>query len=262
VDIGILLLIVFVLAPLLEKLLKAGRPQPPEQPPQQQRSPRQRRPGGPQRPVPDEMEERPFRSIPSADADDDMQTAATMLPDDLWEVLTGEKRPPPSPRSQMPAETEPRAEPREVAPRPRTADRRPVEAARSAERPRRAEPLPVGRRPATPPRERRLPEVGMRRDPADTRMRPAAARRLEPPPDDFVREIPTRESAAVVPFEAPSLDPEERRAAFKARRATYSDAATVARSERRMDTEFRGTDNLRRAIIMAEILGKPRGLED
>jgi hypothetical protein len=262
VEIGILLLIVFVLAPLLEKLLQANRPQPPEQPPQQQRTTRQRRPGGPQQPVPDELEERPFRSIPSADADEDMQTAATMLPDDLWEILTGEKRPQPPPRSEMPAEAEARAEPREMAPRPRTADRRPVETARPAERPRRAEPLPVGRRPATPPRERRLPEVGMRRDPADTRMRPAAARRLDAPPDDFVREIPTRESAAIVPFEAPSLDPEERRAAFKARRAQYSEAATIELRGRRMDTEFRGTDNLRRAIIMAEILGKPRGLED
>jgi hypothetical protein len=256
VDIGILLLIVFVLAPLLERLLAAGRPKaPPEQ------GPPQRRPRRGQ--APQEIEDQPFRSIPPADADADEESAAAMLPDDLWEILTGEKRQPsrPAPPPEPVAGVPPEAAPREVVV-PRPLDRRPV-AARSAERPRRAEPpAPAGGRPSTPTRARRLPEVGMRRDPADTRMRPASPRRLDPPPDDFVRKIPAREAPAIVVFDEATLDPERRRAEFKARRALLEEAPTFARRQRRDDLTLSTREDLRRAIIMAEILGPPRGLQD
>jgi hypothetical protein len=289
VDIGILLIIVFILAPLLERLLKLGRPkEPPQEGGAPQRAPRTRRP----RDLPDEAEDRPFRSIPSADAEPDMTSAADMLPDDLWEILTGERRqprPPPEPtRSQTGIETapagtrtgldpwragsgtgvEPRRGPADgqsgpaaPAPASRTADRRRDEAAARQ----RAEPrtLPErGRRPPTPPRERRLPEVTMRRDPADTGIRRPPARTPTSPPDDYIREIPLRAPSAAVSQAAPSLDPEVRRARFEARRALMPDAPMVLRPERSTEYAFRGFADVRRALVMAEILGRPRGLED
>jgi hypothetical protein len=251
-DIGILLLIVFILAPLLEKLLAVGRPKAPPQegPPQQApRQPRQQR-------QPRELEERPFRTIPSADADADEQSAAAMLPDDLWEILTGEKRPQRLPRTPDPvaAETLPaEAAPREVSP-PRRPDPRPDREARRAERP-----APQRRAP-TPPRERRLPEVTMRRDPAEGRMR-AATPRDRSPPDDYVREIPVRDVPVVVPYDEPSTDARVRRAAFHDRRGPLSEAAVVQRGPGRSKSAPKNIEELRRAIIMNEVLGRPRGLE-
>jgi hypothetical protein len=78
VDFGILLLILFILAPLLEKLLKAGRP---KEPPVEQ-GPGQQLPQQRQRALPGDQ---------GAPADD--EAAAGVLPDDLWEILTGERRP-------------------------------------------------------------------------------------------------------------------------------------------------------------------------
>jgi hypothetical protein len=92
-DFGLLLIIVFILAPLLEKLLGAGRQRPGQQPPvppggrpQQGRVPPSQRSRVPA------DDDTPFRSVPASHDDD--ESAASVLPDDLWEILTGERRAP------------------------------------------------------------------------------------------------------------------------------------------------------------------------
>ncbi len=85
----ILLFVIFVLGPIIEALKKKGqRPEPPERtrtqprPPQQQRLPQSRAPQPTSRT--EEVSSRPRAE----------ESAATMVPDDLWEILTGQKRPP------------------------------------------------------------------------------------------------------------------------------------------------------------------------
>jgi hypothetical protein len=86
----ILMFIIFFLAPLLEGIKrkrKGDQEQPPPRRPlprpQQQRLPPQRR----ETPAPSRMEE--VSGKPRAE-----ESAAAMVPDDLWEILTGQKRPP------------------------------------------------------------------------------------------------------------------------------------------------------------------------
>jgi hypothetical protein len=83
---GILMFVIFILAPILEglKRKKDGDVKPPRPP----RPLPERRPAPP-RQQPSRMEEVTTR--PRAD-----ETAAGMVPDELWEMLTGQKRPAPS----------------------------------------------------------------------------------------------------------------------------------------------------------------------
>lgn len=285
-DPGLLIIILFLLAPLLERLLKLGRP--PQEPPEGQlprgpRRPGQRLPGqrvpgeAPQVP---EQEERPFRSIPSADAEPEQ--AASMLPDDLWEILTGERRTPTPPAPRVPAEAAPAERTSEATAAHAPTSRSPGpagEAARAADRQRReAEsrerdrlrsrerspgPARTRERPAAPARERRLPPVTMR---SPREAQPAARRTPAAPPassaDAYVREIPVRESPVVVSYETEPLDGVERRARFEERRARLSAPATVQKRARSDEYTFHGPDDVRRAFVMSEILGKPKGLED
>jgi hypothetical protein len=254
VDFGILLLILFILAPLLEKLLKAGRP---KEPPEEQQQPRPRMQ---QRSLPGEERTR-------AGADD--ETAAGVLPDDLWEILTGERRPPrepdvprPEPRPEPVARPEPRPAPR--AERPTPARERELERVRvgrqvpdraAAGRPARAEP---------PSRERRLPSVEMGRQ----RPAPGGMVRRErssgPPPSDadrLVRKVPVHEAPAIVSLESPIESGEIRRARFQKRLAQMSDPALVTSGADPKVMLFGSRAELRRAIVAAEVLGRPRGLE-
>jgi hypothetical protein len=288
VDPGLIIIILFLLAPLLERLLKVGRP--PQEPPEgqlpQQRQPGQRMPGqrlpgqtlpGPRPPVPDD-EDQPFRSVPAADAEAD-RSAATMLPDDLWEILTGEKRAPAQPPlPQAPPQRAPagranyEAAPAEVGPAgdaARAAERRRLEAqSRERDRLRRRERDPgaatTRERAPTPSRERRLPPVSMRSrqgtQPQPTRRGPAGP--PGSPADDYIREMPVHEVPVVVPFDAPPLDGEERHARFADRRSRMSAPATVERGPKSVDYSFKGPADVRRAFVMSEILGRPKGLEE
>jgi hypothetical protein len=275
VDPGLIILIAFILLPLLERLFRLGRP--PREPPDEQLPPGQRRPGQrppaqqrPRRQPMEEQEERPFRSIPSADAEE--QSAATMLPDDLWEILTGEKRSPAPPR---PVERPP-AEPAEYEaphppppqPVPRSIERRPAEAQRRRETPtpsrervptpsREHIPTPSRERAPTSMRERRLPPVPMR----TPRGQPVPAARRTPlsPPDDYV---PVHEAPVVVSYETGLMDPEERQARFHERLAESAIPAGVIRPARSDEYRLRGPADVRRAVVMAEILGPPKGLQD
>jgi hypothetical protein len=244
VDFGLLLLILFILAPLLEKLLKAGRP---KEPPVEQ-GPGQQLPQQRQRSLPGD------EGAPAGAAND--EPAAGVLPDDLWEILTGERRPKPPPRPATPAEARPapQAERRPPPVREREPVGRQVPE-RSAGRPARTEPVV---------RERRLPRVEM----GGQRPAPGGMVRRErssgPPPSDadrLVRKVRVREAPAIVSLEAPIEEGEVRRARFQKRLAGMSAPARVTSGADPKVMLFGSNEDLRRAIIVSEVLGKPRGLE-
>jgi hypothetical protein len=86
----IIMFIVFFLAPLLEGLKRKNKEKnapPPEPGRPLPRAPQQRLPQQRQDPTPSRMEEVSAKTR-------DEETAAGMVPDDLWEILTGQKRPP------------------------------------------------------------------------------------------------------------------------------------------------------------------------
>lgn len=271
-DFGLLLLIVFILAPLLEKLLTGGKQQ---QPPEQQQGPRpgQRRPGmpvpgEPQRRVPpaQDDEELPFRSVPAGHREE--EEAAAMLPDDLWEILTGEKRP----QRQPPAEAQapppvPAAPPREpdaaqVREIERLERKRREEAERVAEL-RRADQRRAARqqerdsmrsRDPVAPRQRRLPSVEVRDRPLPQRRRASG-----PPPgeaDRYVRPVPVRAAPDVYSHDADIPASEERRPRWRRLEVEEAQADTGPQVQ-----ILGNREELRRAIIMAEVLGRPKGLD-
>jgi hypothetical protein len=245
-DFGILILIIFILAPLLDKLLKAGRP-PQELPPgQRQRMP----PPGQRRQAPGP---RPARQAPTGAADPD-ESAAGVLPDDLWEILTGERRAPPQ---QLPQRTEWEEIEAREAPAPMEAPREP----RHVPAPRPVPDRMAQARPA-PVRERRLPPVDIRRRSAQAGA--ARPRSSGPPPsaaDDLVRRVRVHRPPDVVSMETAIEDPELRRARFQERLAEMSEPARGGGPRGAHEYAFRSAGDLRRAIIMAEILGRPKGLE-
>jgi hypothetical protein len=248
VDFGILLLILFILAPLLEKLLKAGRPKEPpvEQDPGQQAG--QRLPQQRQQSLPGD------ERVRAESAND--EPAAGVLPDDLWEILTGERRPQQPPRPAPPAEPRP-APPPERRPPPvrerETVGRQVPD--RSAGRPARTEPVV---------RERRLPSVEMGRQ----RPAPGGMVRRErssgPPPSDadrLVRKVRVHEAPAIVSLETPIEEGEIRRAKFQKRLAGMSVPARVTSGADPKVMLFGSNDDLRRAIIVSEVLGTPKSLQ-
>lgn len=233
-DFGILILIIFILAPLLEKLLKAGKPQ--EPPPGQQRGPLPQQRG------------QPRAQTRTAEGD---ESAATVLPDDLWEILTGERR-------------QPRQEP--DAPQPPA--RLPEAAPPGREEPLRRLPGRPQQRPATAGpagRERGLPPVELRRTrPSPESLPQRRAPSSGPPPsaaDRLVRRAPSREAPAIVSSEVPIEDPELRRARFQERLAAMSTPELGGGPRGIHKHAFASEEELRRAIIVSEILGRPKGLE-
>jgi uncharacterized protein YqfA (UPF0365 family) len=135
------------------------------------------------------------RAAGGAGADD--EAAAGVLPDDLWEILTG-----------------------------------------------------------------RLPPVDIRRRGSSAGT--ARPRSAGPPPsaaDALVRRVKVHRPPAVVSMETAIEDPELRRARFQERLAEMSAPALGGGPRGAHEYAFSSPDQLRRAIIMAEILGRPRGLE-
>jgi hypothetical protein len=220
-DPAILLIIVFIVAPLIERLLKAGKgTQPPEQQPPQrmppQRTPPQRIPP-PQR-TPPQREPEPMTAGRPADAD----VAAEMLPDDLWEILTGERR---APRPPVPRE-----EPDEV-----------VESYPVADYPEEEASLEV---PTAGGWMSELPD-----EPA-----------VVLPPAPYVRPLPQRATPGVVSLEDLEIDTAARHDQFHQRLETLRAPARV-RGRAPNAYRFRSREDLRRAIVMLEVLGTPKGLE-
>ena len=81
----LLMLLVFVLGPIIEGLKRKNRQNPP--PPTQRRMP----PRAPERQLPRQQQPSRMEEVSTRPRE---ETAAGMVPEDLWEILTGQKRPP------------------------------------------------------------------------------------------------------------------------------------------------------------------------
>jgi len=209
-DFEALLILLFVLAPLLERLFKAGKQEPPKPPPRSRPVPQPRPRVEPTRPAP-----------PPSSQDMGADDAVDILPEDLWKILTGQQ-PLPQPKP------------------------RPLPQAERA-------PVPPAREPWQEAAPLELPDSFDEHVAAETSRVPA--RRTA---DDLsVVHVPPQ----VVSLEALEIDDEARHEAFHARlaRRTTSPDSQVERRERQH--RFMTDAELRRAIVMAEVLGPPRGLE-
>jgi len=228
VDPAILIIIAFIVLPLIERLLKAGKQN--QQPPsQQQRMPQRPRPRLPREERPEEWEQdeagqpesQPVRH--RAETRDD--AAAEMLPDDLWEILTGERRTPQRPTPQR-------------APDPVSEEGFSLEEGYSLEAGGSLEVQPSGEWMSAPPES---VEVVL-------------------PPEPYIRPNPLRPVAKVVSLEELDFDYDQRHEDFHDKLDTLGGPARVRRRAPNA-YRFRNDADLRRSIVMAEILGTPRGLE-
>ena len=86
----IVFVVIFVLAPIIEQIRRKRTPPPP----QQQRRPPEAQPQLPQR----QQQQRAQLPTPPARSETEEASAAAMLPNELWEVLTGQPRPRPMPQ--------------------------------------------------------------------------------------------------------------------------------------------------------------------
>ncbi|HEX6937873.1 MAG TPA: hypothetical protein VF158_00565 [Longimicrobiales bacterium] len=155
----------------------------------------------------------PARARGSDDAD---RPAAEMIPDDLWEILTGERRAPAPERSPAPASHE-RAS-WESATWESTS----------------AEPGPEW---------------------SDVEARPSHGEEAA-----SLEQIPAEELPVVVSVETPPPPPEERHRAFHEKLASASPVRRPAR-RRALAMALGGRSELRRAMVLREVLGPPKGLE-
>lgn len=226
----LLFFIIFIVGPVLEKVLKGGK-RPPQRPlPGQPPAPGPRSLPG-QRPQP-----LPRAQVPesaNAPAPSRAENSVDVLPADLWEMLTGQRPAPGGPVATGPA---PRA--------PEPVRREPVEAEPfEAE----LEELEVSR-PVPPPRDERTEVEGLMRR-REREMIEARSVRHEAP--------------TVVSLEASLLPEPRRHQAFHQR---IEAAAALQMDVTKSDLPaFRidalGRSELRRAVLLKEILGPPKGLE-
>lgn len=220
-DPAILLIIIFIVAPLIERLLKAGKgaQQPPQQKPQQRMPPQ---------PFPQRQPQQRRREPVAGRPENEDDAAAAMLPDDLWEILTGEKRSP-----QLPV---PQEEPEEFADSYNVEDY--PEEAHSLE--------------DLASLEGPTPGEWVSDIPEETA--------VIVPADAYVRPLPKRDVPRVVSLEELDFDDQKRHEEFHDRLDSLAGPARVRRpkpSAYRFNTD----EDLRRAIVMNEILGTPKGLE-
>lgn len=203
-DPEIIFILIVILAPLVERLFKAGKQQPPEPPPQRRM----------------EQSEPPVQVRREGRGQD---TAATMLPDDLWAILTGEQ---PAP-ARLPLPEPPEPEEEEYS----------LEAASEEdwlEEEESAAAVPA------PPREswRTSSEVAIRRA-------------------EFSRPAPDREPPRIVSLEQLDIDDRRRHEEFHERLNRSIQTGASSGSAGLLATP----DDLRRAIILNEVLGPPKGLQ-
>jgi hypothetical protein len=213
----IFVFIFFILAPILERVLKGGAnaKRPPGLPPGQRPAPRRPMPGTrfPTEPTAG----RPGQTGRPADATD-------LIPADLWEILTGQRRAEPEPP--------PQALPAPVAIRPDPGSSR--------------QPSPAG-----------LARGGAAAGPlgedaaaADLLRRRDREWRVEHAPP------------AVVSLESEPLPEAGRHAAFHDRVDHLSQPAKVQRGRGPMDLHIASRSELSRAVVLMEVLGRPKGLDD
>ncbi|HET9438561.1 MAG TPA: hypothetical protein VFO52_00235 [Longimicrobiales bacterium] len=212
----IILFIIFFLAPLIEGLRKKNKNQPP---PTQRRTP----PRVPQQRLPQQQLPRPSRTEEVSSKPRQEESAAAMVPDDLWEILTGQKRPP--------VLTTPQPLPQEGKPRPGwDVVYDPDEEAEEADE----ESL-----------IREDVDVELRR----TRREPVSLETYERHPEPVI--ISLEEN---IPTTA------QRHAAFHEKVAASRPAEVEGRAvTRKLGLTNRA--ELQRAFLLQEVLGKPKGLE-
>jgi hypothetical protein len=213
----ILFILFFILIPILEGLRKSkqSRDAPDIEEPTSARP----------RPVPPPSGAPP-RRFPEPEAEP--MEAADMVPDDLWEILTGERR-------KAPAPAEPRAEDEDWYQEAEEA----VEETYQPEEERWAE-EPVWERAEAP----RAPE------------------RFEPAP--WRDERATRDEEVPFQPEEALIVPEERRARPARPRLSLRTVVDAPRKRRQVSPlmkALQNPDGLRQAVLLKEILGPPRGLD-
>lgn len=212
-DFGSLLILLVILWRVLAGVLGRGQqPRPPG------------RPGGGQRPEGRSPEPRvPEREMePQAAAS---ASAADMIPDELWEILTGERRRP-----------APVSAPEPPVPVPVPAGAQQVERAPSPERLDRDKDGSEGE--------------------WEDEWEPAL------PPRPVAREVVSLEVEPVIrSLEEVELSPGERHAAFRAKIVAPPAPAGPARRRKPVRLNLRGQNELVRAMILQEVLGPPKALE-
>jgi hypothetical protein len=232
VDPAILLIIIFIVAPLIERLLKAGKPNPPPQ----QRMPQRPRQRLPQEQQSEEWEADEQEQAGGYRAESRGDPAAEMLPDDLWEILTGERRPPQRP-----------------GPRPGPDASQPREIDYSLEEGRSLEGSSLEDEALLQAPQREASSSGEWSTEPD-------AIEVVLPAEPYIRPNPLRPVPKVVSLEELSFDPDQRHDEFHDMLHTLGGPARVRRPALSA-YRFKTDEDLRRAIVMAEILGTPRGLE-
>lgn len=225
-DPTLLIILIFVVAPLIEKLLKAGKQE--DKPPLPRQRPRPRMEGRAERDLPERgIEIRMPPAQREEQARRDAGPAADVLPDDLWEILTGERR---SPLPTPPPPDSAYDEPDETAYGPE-----PAGAEFSHDDIESSDVLPVPAR-------------------AESPSRPARGR-------SYDEMLPVRAPPRVVSMEPTSFDDSVRHRQFHDRLDNLPPRARVQRRRHPRAADFMTDADLRRAIIMTEILGPPRGLQ-
>jgi hypothetical protein len=227
-DAGFLIfLFIFFVLPLLQRILGGGKQQQPPGGRPGQRPPA-RVPPPQRRPLPDARERTPTATQPSPASRPSAETsdadrAAQLIPAELWEILTGERRMP-APQRPVPPTPSPEADLDEEL-----AQDEEAAAARSAV-----------------DEDRAAAELLRRRE-RDTER------------DRLVVRAPVQ----IVSLETEPLAEPARHAAFHREVATLP-AAVVARQTRPRPALLPSLDNrtdLMRAIVLQEVLGRPKGLD-
>lgn len=218
--------------------------------------------GGKTRPVPPapQPQPRPRTSGRPADEGHDVAgagagagSAADMLPDDLWAVLTGQPRPARPAPSPAPAED--------------VEERRPATAGR--DRTGAADGWAYRERPGATDKDT-VPWRNAGEEDRPRQGRPLERPSLEGPSLEEVparpgprslESMPTHAEPRVVSLEQPPPPPNIRRAAFRRRLAASDKRAGPRHVGERFRLSLGSRDELHRAIILREVLGPPRGLE-
>jgi hypothetical protein len=214
---GVLLFLVFILAPLIEQVRKHQKgQQPPTRRPPTTLPPSRLPQSGP-RSQTEEVSAKPRES------------ASTMIPEDLWQILTGEQRP--SAQTLPPPSAPPRKAPWDVVyiPPEEAADE---EAAAVAD--------------VNVELERTTPEAVRREHERRHKQRDERSLEVEPTIVSLETGVPT--GAA-------------RHAAFHDKLAQTAPPLAVVAATKRGLLGIGNIGELRRAFILQEVLGRPRGLE-
>jgi hypothetical protein len=221
---AILMFILFIVAPLIERVLKARGKTPPRE--QRPRLPREA-----------DDETPSARTGTAAPRRTDPPSAGEMTPDELWEILTGERR-------------------------PRSLPHEPAEIEVDWEEANEAEPSPWAN-------EADVEDIAAETYPDEIGDEDVEAEKLRRKRERSVHtaeSAPTYEQGPVISLErAAQLGP-VRHVSFHERlkaqeRAAADVAAAASAQPRRQRLRLGGLPELQRAMVLAELFGRPRGLK-